>query len=75
VALFAVGERSCKPGIEQSGRSERIDSDADCTDSTDLRRQVDSISAQNQQSEAFRRCPECGAEHFTQSTSRGGQPG
>jgi hypothetical protein len=47
----------------------------DSTDSTDLRRQVDSISAQNQQSGAFRRCPECGAEHFTQSASRGRQPG
>jgi hypothetical protein len=47
----------------------------DSTDSTDLRRQVDSISAQNQQSEAFRRCPECGAERFTQSASHGQQPG
>jgi hypothetical protein len=41
------------------------------TDSTDLSRQVEAISAQNQQVEAFRHCPKCGAEHFTERTSRG----
>jgi len=41
------------------------------TDSTDLSRQVEAISAQNQQIETFRHCPECGAENFMQRTSRG----
>ena len=45
------------------------------TDSTDLSRQVDAISAQNQQVEAFRHCPKCGAEQFTQAASRGKLPG
>jgi hypothetical protein len=35
------------------------------TDSTDLSRQVESISAQNQQIQAFRNCPKCGSDHFT----------
>jgi hypothetical protein len=42
------------------------------TDSTDLGRQVESISAQNQGIEAFRHCPKCGADHFTQRAARGG---
>jgi hypothetical protein len=45
------------------------------SDSTDLGRQVDSISAQNQWIEAFRYCPKCRADHFTQRASRGKQPG
>ena len=40
------------------------------TDSTDLSRQVASISAQNEQIEAFRHCPECGADHFTRGRGR-----
>jgi len=45
------------------------------TDSSDLSRQVEAISAQNQQIEAFRSCPKCGADHFTQSASGGKLPG
>jgi hypothetical protein len=44
-------------------------------DSTDLSRQVGAISAQNQQVEAFRHCPKCGADRFTQGASRGPLPG
>jgi hypothetical protein len=47
----------------------------DSTDSTDVGRQVESISAQNQSIEAFRHCPKCQADHFTQRASRGKQPG
>jgi hypothetical protein len=50
-------------------------STGESTDSTDVRRQVESISAQNRQIEAFRHCPECGADHFTQGASRGRPPG
>jgi hypothetical protein len=45
------------------------------SDSTDLNRQVEAISAQNQEVEAFRHCPECGSDHFTQGASRGTLPG
>jgi hypothetical protein len=45
------------------------------TDSTDLNRQVGAISAQNQQVEAFRHCPKCGADHITQGGSHGTVPG
>ena len=41
--------------------------------STDLNRQVESIAAQNQQTQAFRNCPECGADHFTQGKDRPGR--
>ena len=44
------------------------------TDSTDLSRQVNSISGQNQATEAFRNCPKCGADHFTQQAVRGEVP-
>ena len=40
------------------------------TDSTDLSRQVSSISGQNQATEAFRNCPKCGADRFTQQAVR-----
>jgi hypothetical protein len=45
------------------------------TDSSDLSRQAEAISAQNQQIKAFRHCPKCNADHFTQRASSGKQPG
>jgi hypothetical protein len=40
-------------------------------DRAELAREVTSISAANQQANAFRHCPQCGADHFTQ---RPGKP-
>lgn len=40
----------------------------------ELSREIKSISAQNQSAEAFRYCPKCGAEHFTQHALRGKCP-
>src|SRR5487761_1577545 len=42
-------------------------------DRGELTREVDSIGAANRVAEAFRQCPECGAEHFTQRPSRADQ--
>jgi hypothetical protein len=36
-------------------------------DRAELRRQVGAISAEGRVAETFRHCPQCGAEHFTQS--------
>ena len=43
-------------------------------DRAELRREVASISAENQQAEAFRECPKCGAVRFTQRSVRGEAP-
>ncbi len=68
---------SAQVGKAAGTRSLRMFSDlwvttntGETTDSTDLSRQVGSISAQNQQIEAFRHCPRCGADNFTQGASR-----
>lgn len=37
----------------------------------ELEREVDAIEARNQQADAFRVCPHCGAETFTQQPARG----
>jgi len=39
-------------------------------DRAELAREVESISAANQPAEAFRHCPKCGADHFTQRAVR-----
>jgi hypothetical protein len=43
-------------------------------DRAELGREVGAISAEGRVAETFRRCPKCGAEHFTQSPSRGTLP-
>jgi hypothetical protein len=35
-------------------------------DRAELDREITSIGAANQQAAAFRQCPRCGADHFTQ---------
>jgi hypothetical protein len=40
-------------------------------DRGELDREVGSAEAANQQADALRRCPKCGAEHFTQHPLRG----
>jgi DNA-directed RNA polymerase subunit M/transcription elongation factor TFIIS len=44
-------------------------------DRSELAREVESASAANQSTDAFRRCPRCGADRFTQHALRGELPG
>jgi hypothetical protein len=44
-------------------------------DRRELAREVQSISAEKQAAEALQRCPECGADQFTQHAARGEPPG
>jgi hypothetical protein len=44
-------------------------------DRRELAREVESGSEANRRTEAFRRCPKCGADHFTQRALRGESPG
>jgi hypothetical protein len=39
-------------------------------DGAELDREIASISAENQSVQAFRLCPKCGADHFTQHAVR-----
>jgi DNA-directed RNA polymerase subunit M/transcription elongation factor TFIIS len=43
-------------------------------DRGELSREVDSASAANQSADTYRKCPKCGADHFTQRALRGGGP-
>jgi hypothetical protein len=40
-------------------------------DRGELAREIESASAANQEAGAFQRCPQCGADHFTQRALRG----
>ena len=43
-------------------------------DRAELTREIESASAANQSADTFRRCPRCGADHFTQRALRGESP-
>jgi DNA-directed RNA polymerase subunit M/transcription elongation factor TFIIS len=43
-------------------------------DRSELRREIKSASVANQSADTFRRCPQCGTDHFTQRALRGELP-
>jgi hypothetical protein len=56
--------------LRMLSRSVVTSNTAKSIDSSDLARQVDAISVQNEQIDAFLCCPKCNAQHFTQRASR-----